>query len=109
MSSGYVKPDSDDAGMTAMNRGGVARWRKIEDALADEIAQLPARSDRRLPSEHELARRFGVHRHTVRQAARALAERGLVSIIHGRGMFAPAPPLDYEIGPRTRFSANLAA
>ena len=110
MASPSVKPVLNDATMTTLHRGGgVALWRKIEEALADEIARLPAGAERRLPPEQVLARRFGVHRHTIRQAVRALCNRGLIQVVHGRGMFAPTLPLDYGIGPQTRFSANLAA
>ena len=85
---------------------GVALWRKIEGVLAEELRRVPPEGDRRLPTERELASRFGVNRHTVRQAVRALADSGLVRIEQGRGMFAAAP-IDYTLGKRTRFSANL--
>lgn len=90
-------------------RAGEALWRQVELALAEEIARLPKGAERRLAGEHELARRFGVNRHTVRQAVRALGERGLVRVVHGRGMFAPEVAVDYRLGPDTRFSANLGA
>jgi GntR family transcriptional regulator, phosphonate transport system regulatory protein len=93
-----------------VSRGqGVALWRQVELALAEEIAGLAPGADRRLASEHELARRFGVNRHTVRQAVRALSERGLARVVQGRGMFAPEMVVDYRLGAETRFSANLAA
>src|SRR4051794_1542059 len=94
----------------ALARGdGVALWRKIEAELADELQRLPAERERRLPPERELALRFGVNRHTVRQAVRSLAERGLVWIEQGRGMFAAGVLVDYPLGSRTRFSASLVA
>lgn len=88
---------------------GIALWRQVELALAEEIARLAPGADRRLASEHALARRFSVNRHTIRQAVRALGERGLVRVVQGRGMFAPEMLVDYRLGPDTRFSANLAA
>jgi GntR family phosphonate transport system transcriptional regulator len=63
----------------------------------------------RLPPEPELAKRFSVNRHTVRQAVKALALRGILRIEQGRGTFVDRPPIDYPIGMRTRFSANLAS
>lgn len=90
-------------------RDGIALWRKVEAALAEEIGRMPGDAERRLPTERELAERFGVNRHTVRQAIRALTERGLVRTEQGRGMFAADILVDYELGPRTRFSANLTA
>lgn len=41
----------------------------------------------RLPSELELAEQYGVGRITVRRAITALAGKGLVTVIHGRGTF----------------------
>src|SRR3954452_6310280 len=94
----------------ALPRGdGVALWRKIEAELADELQRLPAESERRLPTERELALRFGVNRHTVGQAVRSLAERGLVRIEQGRGMFAADVLVNYPLSTRTRFSASLVA
>ncbi len=48
----------------------------------------------RLPSERELAQRYGAARNTARQAIRLLAESGLVIAEHGRGVFVrPATTL----------------
>jgi GntR family phosphonate transport system transcriptional regulator len=62
----------------------------------------------RLPVEPELARRFGVNRHKIRQAVRAVASRRILRIEQGRGTFVDIRPIEYPIGTRTRFSANLA-
>src|SRR5512138_3549788 len=40
-----------------------------------------------LPSEHELAQQFAVSRTAVREAVKALRQRGLVEIRPGRGTF----------------------
>ena len=85
---------------------GVALWRQLEIRLAGEIAALEPEA--RLPPEAELAQRFCVNRHTVRQAIRALAGRGLVRVEQGKGAFV-RDLIDYRLGPRTRFSANLLA
>jgi DNA-binding GntR family transcriptional regulator len=53
-----------------------------------------------LPPEGELARRFGVGRHTVREAIRNLREVGLVSVHHGIGTRVKAT----EVKPRHIFS-----
>jgi GntR family phosphonate transport system transcriptional regulator len=88
---------------------GVALWRQVEITLAAELSRLAPDAQRRLPTERELAARFGVNRHTVRQAVRALVSRGLVRTEQGRGMFAADVLLDYPLGPRTRFTASLEA
>ena len=85
---------------------GVTLWRQLEARLAQEIAAMAPES--RLPTEAELARRFAVNRHTVRQAVRALVGRGLIRVEHGKGAYV-RDLLDYRLGPRTRFTANLLA
>jgi len=56
----------------------------LADTLQDEIVHL-APGDR-LPTEAELARRFDVSRTVVRETARLLIQRGLVTVKPGRGM-----------------------
>ncbi|MGE0718431.1 MAG: phosphonate metabolism transcriptional regulator PhnF [Alphaproteobacteria bacterium] len=87
--------------------GGVALWRQIEQAIEAEIAQSRIAAGERLPTEHELAERFGVNRHTVRQALASLEERGLVRVEQGRGTFVHENPVDYTVRKRTRFSENI--
>lgn len=92
----------------SVERGaGVAVWRQIEQALASEIAASGFGDEGRLPSESELAKRFGVNRHTVRRAVLGLATQGLVSVEQGRGTFVQPGAIDYTIGRRTRFTENL--
>jgi GntR family phosphonate transport system transcriptional regulator len=86
---------------------GIVRWRRIERVVAGEIASGQIRPGDRIPTEQELARRFGVHRHTVRRAMTALAQRGLIRIEQGRGTFVQEDVIDYALGRRTRFSENL--
>jgi GntR family transcriptional regulator len=63
-------------------------WQQIaEDIAADvESGTLPPGS--RLPSEQALADDiYGVSRPTIRRAIAALVERGLLTVVHGRGTF----------------------
>lgn len=86
-----------------------ALWTAIAEALRSEIAQgLYAPGDR-LPTEAELAARFGVNRHTVRHALAALADAGTVHPRRGAGVFVTARPTDYPLGQRVRFHQNVAA
>jgi len=64
---------------------GAPRYRQLTDTLAREIetGKFPVGS--LLPPEPRLAQRFGVSRHTVREAVRRLAEMGLVSRHQGVG------------------------
>jgi GntR family transcriptional regulator, phosphonate transport system regulatory protein len=94
------------AAMPLTRTPGVSIWLQIEKALADDI--LGGHVTGRLANELELAGRFGVNRHTVRQAVKALAERGLVEVLHGRGTFVREEAIDYALGRRSRFAHSLA-
>ncbi len=92
-------------GMAALARGaGQALWRQIQQAMEAEIGGGALAPGARLPTEADLAARFGVNRHTVRRAMEELEARGLVRIEQGRGSFVAEDVLDYALGPRTRFS-----
>lgn len=82
-------------------------WRQLETALLEQIQQGQFGKAGRLPSEHELADRFGVNRHTARQALAGLVQRGLVFKRKGGGSYLVPDMIDYEIGKRTRFSTNV--
>ena len=86
---------------------GMAVWRQIAFAMEQAIRRGDYKPGIQLPTEKQLADRFGVNRHTVRQAMNRLAETGLVRIEQGRGMFVAESALDYRIGARTRFTENL--
>lgn len=94
--------------MLARGRG-IAIWRQVAEILETAIAEGEWAAGGRLPPETELAQRFGVNRHTVRQALADLAGRGLVRAQQGSGTFVEAPPLAYPIGERTRFTDIVVA
>ena len=66
-----------------MNPG--PRYAQVADSLIREIETGRYPIGSLLPSEHELSDRYGVSRHTVREAMRRLAERGLISRRQGVG------------------------
>jgi GntR family phosphonate transport system transcriptional regulator len=86
-----------------------ALWQTIADTLRAEIASGHYGPGDKLPSETELARRFGVNRHTVRHALTALAEAGQVHARRGAGVFVTQTATDYALGRRVRFHQNLLA
>ena len=63
----------------------------------------------KLPTEAQLAQRFGVNRHTVRHALASLAEAGLVQSRRGAGVFVTSVPTEYPLGRRVRFHQNVMA
>lgn len=85
-------------------------WSEIADTLAGEILRGAYACGDRLPSEADLARRFGVNRHTVRRALARLAAEGAVHSRRGAGVFVAArPATEYPIGRRVRFSQAVSA
>lgn len=90
--------------MTLDRGAGIAIWRQIKEWLKTEIASGAFEKGSRLPTESEIAARFGVNRHTVRRAIAALTNEGVLRADQGRGTFVASAPLSYPIGSRTRFS-----
>jgi GntR family phosphonate transport system transcriptional regulator len=88
---------------------GYSAWRLIAEELRADILQGTVPAGAKLASESELAERFEVHRHTVRQAVAALATDGLVVSKRGSGTFVTAHDvIVHRIGLRTRLSDSLA-
>jgi len=93
---------------SSLERGsGTALWRQIEQSVAQAIEGGTWTVGERLPTEMELAARFGVNRHTLRRAMTALEQRGVVRVEQGRGTFVQERVIDYPVGKRTRFNANV--
>jgi DNA-binding FadR family transcriptional regulator len=61
------------------------RYREVADELLDEIVTGENPEGARLPDIAALTGRFGVSRGVIREALRALEERGLISTRSGRG------------------------
>ena len=101
--------ESPFSGLSGLSgrRSGIVVWKRIADTLSTEIRDRAFTATGRLPSESELAARFGVNRHTLRQAVAALQAEGLVRIEPGRGTFVQHELLDYALSRRTRFTENL--
>jgi len=68
------------------------------ETLADRVAANITESilsgalgaDEALPTEPELAKKYGVSRSVIRDATRLLSARGLVDVKHGKGVFVTA-------------------
>jgi len=94
--------------MQGRSGSGYSAWRLIAEELRSEIVSGARVPGAKLPSEGELAERFGVHRNTVRQAVATLAAEHLVVSRRGSGNFvAEHTVLVHRIGARTRLSDSL--
>lgn len=90
-------------------RSSTPVWQAIAAALRADISEGRYPPGDKLPTEAQLAARFGVNRHTVRHGLSRLVEEGLVRTRRGAGAFVAATPTDYPIGERVRFHENLLA
>ena len=82
----------------------VPQWRRIAQSIGSEIGSRGLQPGARLPTEAELAARFGVNRHTVRRALDQLVRAGLVRTERGRGTFVAEDVIAYPVVARTRFN-----
>jgi GntR family transcriptional regulator, transcriptional repressor for pyruvate dehydrogenase complex len=62
-------------------------YEQIVQQIEDSIRKGALKPGDQLPAERELAERFGVSRTAVREAVKALREKGLVEAYPGRGTF----------------------
>lgn len=92
--------------VTLQRNGGEAIYSQIARLLKEEIASF-MKAGECLPSENELAERFGVNRHTIRRAVEDLIAVGLLERRHGKGTFVLDGPADYILGSGTRFTETF--
>ena len=62
-------------------------YEQIVQQIEDSILKGTLKTGDQLPAERELAQQFGVSRTAVREAVKALSEKGLVEAYSGRGTF----------------------
>jgi GntR family transcriptional regulator len=74
-------------------------YHQLYNVLKAEIESAKWRPEERLPSEQEIAERFGVSKITVRQALQELAQLGCIRREQGRGTFVTWHK--FQKGPRT--------
>ncbi|TFD45999.1 phosphonate metabolism transcriptional regulator PhnF [Cryobacterium frigoriphilum] len=97
-----------DRAPVARSGSGYSAWRLIAEELRLDIDGGRLHAGDRLPTENVLAERFGVNRHTARQAIAALAEEGLVESRRGSGTFVTGHAVRlHRIGLRTRMTSSL--
>lgn len=91
-----------------IDRGNGCRpvYRQIGRIIKEDIRNHYRTGDM-LPTEHALAQRFQVNRHTVRRALEELIHSGHVDRIRGKGTFVLKRSVDYPIHAATRFTETL--
>ena len=62
-------------------------YEQIVEQIEQQVVDGTLKAGDRLPSERELAKRFGVSRTAVREAVKALLQRGLIEVNPGSGTF----------------------
>jgi GntR family phosphonate transport system transcriptional regulator len=100
---------SDKSSAHAPVSANAIAWRRIADDLVARFARGDYENGAALPPAQDLARHYGVHRHTVRQACLHLKELVLITIRPGAGAFFTGLRLPYRIGRRVRLRDNLRA
>jgi DNA-binding transcriptional regulator YhcF (GntR family) len=86
-------------------RSPEARYQEIERWLRRRV--LRSAPGDPLPSESELAARFGVSRMTARQAVQNLAAEGLVQRRRGAGTFVAPRPIHRHVGSLMSFTEDM--
>ena len=97
---------TDGAALPARLPRGVPKGQALRAILEDLLATLPPGSA--LPSERELAERYGLARMTVRGEIERLTAEGSVYRLHGRGTFVAEPRIA-QAGALTSFSEDMLA
>ncbi len=81
-------------------------YKHVSNLLAEEIQRQHKPGDI-LPSEHDLAKRFKVNRHTLRRAIEELVTVGIVGKFQGKGTIVQQKLINYSIHSRTNFTETL--
>jgi GntR family transcriptional repressor for pyruvate dehydrogenase complex len=87
-------------------------YERIVQQIEESILQGTLKPGDQLPAERELAQQFHVSRSAVREALRALSEKGLIEAQTGRGTFvreASSQAMRQSIDLMSRFGQNDAA
>ena len=83
------------------------KYRQVQELIRDGVASGSlTRGEGKLPSEHDMARQFGVAYMTVRAGVNALVQEGLLRRIHGKGTFV-TPPCE-PVGAAPTMAGTLA-
>ncbi|APO70300.1 phosphonate C-P lyase system transcriptional regulator protein PhnF 2 (plasmid) [Rhizobium gallicum] len=82
------------------------RWEVVRSGILSDI-HAGAFEDGRLPGDFVLAERFGVNRHTVRNAIKVLESEGALRVQHGVGTFVADDFISHTLDSDPRFTFKL--
>lgn len=82
-------------------------YRKVAAALLDRITTRAISAGERLPPEIELARQFGVHRGTVREALRELETNGVLKRERGSKLMMVTRPTRVDVAANVSRALSL--
>ncbi|MEG1003647.1 MAG: trehalose operon repressor [Clostridium sp.] len=76
-----------------------SKYLDVYNYLKENILNETFKSGEKLPSENELSTLFSISRNTVRRALEMLATDGIVTSVHGKGVFVlEKHPLNFLVG-----------
>jgi GntR family transcriptional regulator len=101
-----ARADPPNAALPERLPGGGRKGQALRAILSDLLTALPPGTE--LPSERELAERYGLARMTVRNEIERLAAQGLVYRLQGRATFVAAPRVA-QAGTLSSFTDNMVA
>jgi GntR family transcriptional repressor for pyruvate dehydrogenase complex len=84
--AGFMSPRAEGKAVYKLVRTS-RLYEQIVQQIEESIVKGDLKAGDQLPAERDLAQRFGVSRTAVREAVKALREKGLVEAYSGRGTF----------------------
>lgn len=81
-----IEPEDSDPS-NQRRKGALHLWQEVCLAIEKDLYHHRLAPGQRLATEEELARRFDVHRNTIRRALDVLEGKGLIRTEHGLGSF----------------------
>jgi len=79
--------DNKTAASETLSNSLLPLYRQVEDLILDDISSGSLKEGDLIPSEIELAKRYGVHQGTVRKAVLNLTQKGILYRKQGKGTF----------------------
>ncbi|QPC80642.1 GntR family transcriptional regulator [Phototrophicus methaneseepsis] len=95
--------------MMPNNHSSKPLYEQIKDDILYRIQSGEYAPNTQLPSERQLAAKFGVSRLTASKAIKALIQAGWLYVQIGKGTYVREKPIDQEIAALTSFSEEMAS